>query len=113
MRFIFFTLIMCLFIAPSTNAQEARNGYLLKGGQAPTAPADEKGSTASTKSKALTRTAVVADEEAGVIRFFIDGKEMGRFDAQGLHVRDDLVYGSELSQMPYTDQADSGGNEAP
>lgn len=36
------------------------------------------------------------DEEAGVIRFIIDGAEAARLDAAGLHIRGNLEYGGTL-----------------
>jgi hypothetical protein len=46
---------------------------------------------------AAIRAAVVADEQAGVIRFYIDGQELMRLDADGLHVREDVEYGGALT----------------
>ena len=42
-------------------------------------------------------TAVVVDEEAGVIRFFIKGKEMALIDETGLHVREEINFGATLT----------------
>lgn len=43
------------------------------------------------------KTAVVVDEDAGVIRFFIDGQEKMRLDAAGLHVRENIDYGGMIT----------------
>lgn len=48
---------------------------------------------AANEQPALPRAAVIPDEEQGVIRFVIEGKEVMRLDAAGLHVRDDLNSG--------------------
>lgn len=42
------------------------------------------------------RTAVIADDEAGVLHFMIDGREMMRLDADGLRVRGDVKYGRRI-----------------
>lgn len=42
-------------------------------------------------------TRIVVDEEANVIRFFIDGKEKARLNADGLQVRENLNYGGNLT----------------
>jgi len=36
--------------------------------------------------------AVVPDEESGIVRIIIDGKEVGRFDATGFHVDGDVTF---------------------
>ena len=41
--------------------------------------------------------AIIADQEAGAVRFVIDGKEVARLDASGLHVREDISYGGALT----------------
>jgi len=41
-------------------------------------------------------TRIELDEQAGVIRFFIDGQQRAFLDADGLHVRDALDYGGVL-----------------
>ena len=42
----------------------------------------------------MPRAAVIVDEEAGIVRFIIDGKETMRLDATGLHIREALSTGS-------------------
>ena len=43
------------------------------------------------------RTAVVADEQAGIVRIIIEGLEAARFDARGLHVQANINYGGSLT----------------
>jgi len=43
------------------------------------------------------RTAVVADEQAGIVRIIIEGREAARFDAAGLHVQANINYGGSLT----------------
>ena len=52
------------------------------------------------------QTAVVADEQAGIVRIIIEGREAARFDAAGLHVRENIDYGGML-----TDYGHSGFDE--
>lgn len=44
-------------------------------------------------------TAAVADEEAGVLRIFVSGKEVARFAVDGLHVRDDIKFGGFITDV--------------
>ncbi len=44
------------------------------------------------ESEQLKDTRIEVDEQAHVIRFFIDGKEMAVLDALGLHVIGDIDY---------------------
>ena len=57
-------------------------------------PAGENATTASAIHP--TQTAVLADQDAGVIRFIIEGREAARLDAAGLHVRGNIDYGGTL-----------------
>lgn len=98
MRFCLLALLFSLFIAPSANAQ-------------PTA--DDKAPAAATQSEAAPRTAIVPDEENGVILFFIDGTEMMRLDTQGLHVNGDVDFTGKTGNKPYNEHADNGGADAP
>ena len=43
------------------------------------------------------QTRVVTDQATGVIRFIVKGKEQARIDAAGLHVRQDVAYGGDLT----------------
>lgn len=47
-------------------------------------------------------TRIEVDDQAGVIRFFIDGREKARFDAAGLHVRENIDYGGMLTDYGQT-----------
>lgn len=51
------------------------------------------------------KTLVVADEEAGVIRFIINGEEQARLTEEGLQVRGDIVFGGMMR--------DAGGDSLP
>jgi hypothetical protein len=39
---------------------------------------------------------IVNDEEHGAVRVKVDGREVARFTAQGLHVRDDVKFGGVM-----------------
>lgn len=54
--------------------------------------ADERPESAS-----ASKTEIITDEEAGVIRFMIDGKETMRLDESGLHVRENISYGGSIT----------------
>lgn len=41
-------------------------------------------------------TRIEVDQDANVIRFFIDGEETMRLDDSGLYVRDNLSYGGKI-----------------
>jgi hypothetical protein len=58
-----------------------------------TRPAAEGKANPSSHAK---KAEIVADEEKGVIRFFIKGKEAMRLDESGLHVRDGVTYGGTI-----------------
>lgn len=98
MRFLYSVLLLSLFIAPAANAQTA---------------ADDKAPADAAQSEVAPRTAIVPDEENGVIRFYIDGEEIGRFAADGLHVRGDVGFTGKAGNKPYSEQADNGGADAP
>ncbi len=42
-------------------------------------------------------TAILPDEEAGVIRFMLKGREAAILDGTGLHVRDGITYGGNIN----------------
>ncbi|MCG7983350.1 MAG: hypothetical protein JAY90_11455 [Candidatus Thiodiazotropha lotti] len=48
---------------------------------------------AETVSTAVEDTRIEVDQDANVIRFFIDGEEAVHIDATGLQVRDNIRYG--------------------
>lgn len=50
--------------------------------------------TVSAQEQADTRIAV--DEEAGVIRFIIDGEEQARLTSDGMLVRGNIIYGGTI-----------------
>ena len=54
----------------------------------------------------VAATRIEVDEEANIIRFFVDGEETMRLDAEGLHVRNDIGYGGTV-----TDYGGSGFDE--
>lgn len=43
------------------------------------------------------RVVIEADQDSGVVRFVIDGREVARLDAAGLHVRGDINFGGALT----------------
>ena len=45
------------------------------------------------------RPAMVVDEEAGIIRFFIDGEEKASLDATGLHVNGSITYSGTVRDI--------------
>ncbi len=55
--------------------------------------------------------AVVADEEHGVVRIVIDGKDVARFEGSGLHVRDDIRFGGVIADVGYEGFAQNGKGE--
>jgi hypothetical protein len=60
------------------------------------------------------RVQLVLDQEHGTLRIVIDGKDVGHFDATGLHVRDGIEYGGTITDIgsTYYDQH-AGGKGAP
>lgn len=44
-----------------------------------------------------SRTALIVDTERGVIRFVIEGEEMGLIDREGLYIRDHISFGGTLT----------------
>jgi len=54
-------------------------------------------SPADARAQAQERVVIVADQEAGAVRFVIDGEEVARLDASGLHVRESVSYGGVLT----------------
>ncbi len=45
---------------------------------------------------------IVEDHDAKAFRFLIDGKEVARLDADGLHVREGIEYGATLTDTGST-----------
>lgn|GEM_PF-6338173 len=60
---------------------------------------DHLSGTATQQSSELPATRIETDEQAGAIRFFIDGQEAVRIDAAGLHVRDDVRFGGTIKDV--------------
>ena len=58
-------------------------------------------SVAYTKAQATNAavTRIEVDEQANIIRFFIDGEESMRLDPNGLHVRDNQTYGGMIMDV--------------
>jgi hypothetical protein len=54
-------------------------------------------STAALTAPADPPTRVEADQAGHAIRFIVDGREEARIDATGLHVRQDVVYGDNIT----------------
>jgi hypothetical protein len=79
MRIIFTVLILLIFPV-AVQAQEAA-----------AIPAETE-----TPPTALEATRIEVDQDANVIRFFIDGQEAVRIDATGLHVRENIRYGGTI-----------------
>jgi hypothetical protein len=48
---------------------------------------------------ARPETSIVTDEGSGDVRVIVKGREVARFDAQGLHVRSAIEYGGLLSDV--------------
>lgn len=44
-----------------------------------------------------SRTAIIEDQAAGIIRFVIDGQEVAQLDSHGLHVRENIEFGGILT----------------
>ncbi len=64
--------------------------------------------------KQTDRIRLVTDQSAGVVRIVIDGKEVARFTADGLQVRDAIEYGGTITDTgtAYFDHR-TGGSGAP
>lgn len=59
-------------------------------------------------------TRIEIDQQADVIRIVIDGAEVARFDAGGLHVRGDVNYGGSIAdygQAGFDDHAGKAGED--
>jgi hypothetical protein len=95
-RIVSLSLLVCVLIAASANAQESTPD---KGGQESPSP---------------RRAAVILDQESGVIRFIIDGREQAVLDADGLHVRGGIDYTGALTDgNRYSQPPASGDPDAP
>lgn len=71
---------------------------------------------AATAPAAMPRAAVIADEEAGVIRFIIDGEEVARINDTGLHVRENVNFGGvavDYGTNGFEGRLGNGGADAP
>ena len=55
--------------------------------------------TAQAQPTVQQATRIETDQKTGAIRFIVDGREVARFDAKGLHVRDNIDYGGEESDL--------------
>jgi hypothetical protein len=53
-------------------------------------------------------TQVIADDEAGIVLVMVQGTEVARFDARGLHVAGDLSYSGQI-----TDTGTQQGGHSP
>ncbi len=42
-------------------------------------------------------TRIETDQKTGAVRFIVNGKEVARFDANGLHVKDSIDYGGVIT----------------
>lgn len=56
------------------------------------------------------KTAVVVDQERGVIRFLIEGQEKAFLDASGLHVNGDVAYTGTIKDSGAAQTAKEGKN---
>lgn len=62
------------------------------------------------------RVEIVEDQEAGVIRFMIEGREKAILDAAGLHVREDIYFGRQIIDIGedgFDEHVRKGGVDAP
>ncbi len=75
MRIILFAFLAALLLSSAVMAQEQ--------------PA--------TAANALPQTRVESDDENGVIRFIVQGREAAFLDASGLHVRAGIHYGASMA----------------
>ena len=59
-----------------------------------------------------TRTSIIADQEHGIVRILIDGKEIARFDSGGLQVRESVEYGGTMTDVgtAYFDEHTAGAS---
>jgi hypothetical protein len=89
MRHVVLVAILCLFAFPAAHAQDAPPSK-----SAAIAPAN--------------RVQIIEDDESGEIRFVIDGKEVGWFDATGFYVRGDIAYeGTIADGLPAQEAPDA------
>lgn len=60
-------------------------------------------------------TRLAVDTARGIISIIIEGKEVGRFDKNGLHLLSDLTYGGTITDTgsAYVEKAIAGGDDAP
>lgn len=60
------------------------------------------GSFTSSPSAAETdgaRTRLAVDEEKNIVHVIVEGREVGRFDKDGLHVEGDITYSGSISDI--------------
>jgi len=44
-------------------------------------------------------TRIETDQKTGTVRIIVDGREVARFDAKGLHVRDGIEYAGKITDI--------------
>lgn len=76
MRRIAVTLAFCFFLSVPAFAEEP---------ETPARPSDPP------------KVEVIEDQEAGVVRVFIGGKEVLTIDNQGLHINGDITYTGQIT----------------
>ena len=79
-----------LFFLATIIAAPAYAGAVTKG-------ATPAGKQEAAPPAALAQTRIAVDEKTNVVRFFIDGKEAMRLDADGLHVQGNVEYGGTMT----------------
>lgn len=100
---IYIATLLLLFLAPPANAQTEP------------ASANPAAATSGTEPSAPGQTAVVVDEEAGVIRFLIDGEPVAMLSKEGLTVAGEVRYSGILTDSGaefVRDIVKAGGREA-
>lgn len=61
------------------------------------APTHAAGPAADATAQVTQATRIETDQKTGAIRFIVDGREVARFERDGLHVRKDVNYGGLLT----------------
>lgn len=83
----------------------------------PVCAQEQPDSTSPVKTEAAravsATTRIEVDQDANVIRFFIDGQESVRIDAKGLHVREDIQYRGRILDIGSQPGAFIDDNEKP
>lgn len=62
----------------------------------PVSAQDIASETASETQTQSLKTEIITDDEAGTVSIIIDGKTVGLFTKDGLHVPGDIVYGGTM-----------------